>query len=173
MLINSQHIAIDVETSGLAVVSGGRVIEIGAVAIEEGRIVAELSTLIETGTAISYGAYRVHGISREMLRGQPSPAEVWPTFLEFIGSAPLIAHNAPFDLGFIRHELALQGLTLPNQSICTVRLARRCCPQLPNHRLATVARHLLGEIPADCLLHRALDDARLAARIWMAMEAVG
>jgi len=170
LAIKSRHIAVDVETSGLAAVSGGRVIEIGAVAIEEGRIVAELSTLIQTGTPISYGAFKIHGISREMLRGQPAPDEVWPAFLNFIGNAPLIAHNAPFDTGFIRHELALLGLGLPNPSICTVRLARRCCPQLPNHRLATVARHLLGELPGDCHLHRALDDARLAARIWMAMH---
>lgn len=166
----SRHVAIDVETTGLGVASGGRVIEIGAVAIENGRIVAELSTLIQTGTPISYGAFRVHGISREMLQGEPPPAEVWPAFQEFIGAAPLIAHNAPFDIGFVRHELALLGLGLPNPSICTVRLARRGCPQLPNHRLETVARHLLGEIPGDCRLHRALDDARLAARIWMALS---
>jgi len=105
--ITSRHIAVDVETSGLAAVSGGRVIEIGAVAIEGRRMVAELSTLIQTGTPISYGAFKIHGISREMLRGQPAPDEVWPAFLNFIGNAPLIAHNAPFDTGFIRHELAL------------------------------------------------------------------
>lgn len=163
----SRHIAIDVETTGLAVAAGGRVIEIGAVAIEGGRIVAELSTLIRTATPISYGAFSIHGISKEMLHGKPSPAEVWPTFLEFVGCAPLIAHNAPFDIGFIRHELALLGLVMPNPSICTVRLARRRCPQLPNHRLETVARHLLGDIPVDCRLHRALDDARLAAQIWI------
>lgn len=116
------------------IASGGRVIEIGAVAIEDGRIVDELSTLIRTNAPISYGAFRVHGISPEMLRGKPTPMEVWPTFLEFIGNAPLIAHNAPFDMSFVRHELAL-----------------------------------LGDIPADCRLHRALDDARLAARVWMAM----
>lgn len=166
----SRHIAIDVETTGLGIAAGGRVIEIGAVAIEDGRIIAELSTLIRTGTPISYGAFRVHGISREMLHSKPSPAEVWPAFMEFAGHAPLIAHNAPFDMGFIRHELALLGLALPNPSICTVRLARRCCPQLPNHRLETVARYLFGSIPADCRLHRALDDARLAARIWMALD---
>jgi DNA polymerase-3 subunit epsilon len=102
-----------------------------------------------------------------MLAGKPAPGEVWHSFREFVGDAPLIAHNSSFDSAFIRHELALLGQRLPNQWHCTVRLARKRLPHLPNHRLETVARHLLGEIPADCRLHRALDDARLTARVWL------
>jgi len=160
-------VVVDVETTGFSVQRGGRVIEIGAVAIEAGRIVAELGTLIDTGAEISYGAYRVHGISAAMLAGKPAPADVWSSFREFVGDAELVAHNSPFDSAFVRHELALLGQRLPNQWGCTVRLARRRLPHLPNHRLETVARHLLGEIPADCRLHRALDDARLTARVWL------
>jgi DNA polymerase-3 subunit epsilon len=104
-----------------------------------------------------------------MLRGKPSPAEAWPWFVDFVGNSPLVAHNSPFDSGFIRHELALLGMRLRNPWHCTVRLARKHLPQLPNHRLETVARHLLGDIPADCRLHRALGDARLAARVWIEM----
>ena len=162
-----RKVVVDVETTGLSVQRGGRVIEIGAVVIEAGRIVAELGTLIDTGAEISYGAFRVHGISGEMLSGQPEPEEVWSSFREFVGDAELIAHNAPFDSAFVRHELALLGHGLTNQWHCTVRLARKRLPQLYNHKLDTVYRHLCGEFPHSLQRHRALDDARLTARIWI------
>ena len=54
-----------------------------------------------------------------------------------------------------------------------MHLARQRLPHLPNHRLETVARHLLGELPEECRLHRALDDARLAARVWLALQGEG
>ena len=102
-----------------------------------------------------------------MLAGQPEPEEVWSSFWEFIGDAELIAHNSPFDSAFIRHELALIGRQISNQWHCTVRLARKRLPQLSNHKLATVYRHLCGDIPAGTQRHRALDDARMTAQIWL------
>jgi DNA polymerase-3 subunit epsilon len=162
-----RKVIVDVETTGMSVKGGGRVIEIGAVAVENGTIVDELGSLIDTGAAISYFAYRVHGISEEMLAGQPEPEEVWSAFREFVGNAELIAHNSPFDSAFVRHELALIGHGLTNQWHCTVRLARKRLPHLPNHKLDTVYRHLFGEIPSSMQRHRALDDARLTARIWV------
>ncbi|MBV5339473.1 MAG: 3'-5' exonuclease [Deltaproteobacteria bacterium] len=163
---NSRYIAVDVETSGLSVQRGGRVIEIGAVVLQGGVIVAEFGSQIDTGASISYGAFLVHGISEGMLSGQAAPEHVWSSFLKFAGDAPLVAHNAPFDSGFIRHELVLLGCELPNQWHCTVRLARQKLPQLPNHKLDTVYRYLFGGLPKSVQRHRALDDARLAARIW-------
>ncbi len=160
-------VVVDVETTGLSVLRGGRVIEVGAVVLEEGVVVAEYGALIDTGAQISYGAYRVHGISEEMLVGQPEPAEVWQAFHELVGNAPLVAHNAPFDSAFVRHELSLLGKGLVNPWHCTVRLARRTLPHLPNHRLDTVYRYLFGAIPHDTARHRALDDARLAAKVFV------
>lgn len=154
----------------MSVRRGGRVIEIGALALENGIVVAEFDTLIDTGAEISYGAYLVHGISQDMLYGKPQPEEVWSRFREFIGGAGLIAHNAPFDSAFIRRELALLGVGLPNPWSCTVRLARKCLPQLPNHKLGTVYRYLFGSFPASVQRHRALDDARLTARIWVELR---
>ena len=160
-------IVVDVETTGLSVRHRGRVIEVGAVALENGIVVGELGTLIDAGAPISYGAWRVHGISEEMLCGKPSPEDVWATFRAFAGDAPLVAHNAPFDSAFVRNELALLGHRLPNPWHCTVRLARRLLPQLPNHKLDTVYRYLFGALPSSVKRHRALDDARMAARIWV------
>lgn len=159
-------IVVDTETTGISLRQGGRVIEIGAVAVENGGIVAELATLIDTGAPISYGAWRVHGISADQVAGKPTPEEVWPWFLEFAGTSPLVAHNAAFDRPLIRHELRLLGLTLSNPWRCTLQLTRRLLPHLPNHRLDTVYHYLFGPPPAGILRHRALDDARMTARIW-------
>lgn len=163
----NRTVIIDVETTGLSVKRGGRVIEVGAVEVVGNSIVAEFDTLIDTGAEISYGAYLVHGISQEMLCGKPQPEEVWKRFLEFAGDAQMVAHNAPFDSSFVRHEVALLGDTIPNSWHCTVRLARRCLPHLANHKLDTVYRYLFGSLPESVQRHRALDDARLAARIWV------
>ena len=160
-------VVVDTETTGLSVKNGGRVIEVGAVAIENGQVVAELATLINTGTAISYGAFRVHGISADMLAGRPAPEEVWPWFLEFAGNSRLVSHNATFDSAFVHHELRLLGVAFNNPWYCTLQLARKKLVHLPNHSLETVCRHLFGELPKGVQRHRALDDARMAARVWV------
>lgn len=163
-------VVVDVETSGLSAQNGGRVIEIGAVVVDNGQVVAEFGTLISVAAPIHYGAERVHGISAAMLRGQPEPQAVWPQFLELVGATPLVAHNYHFDRGFILHELTQLGLGLPNHWHCTLRQARKLLPELPNHRLSTVATALLGGIPSDLSLHRALDDARLTAQVWVELQ---
>lgn len=162
----SRYVVVDVETTGLSA-ERDRVIEIGAVLIEGGRIVAEYDTLIEVDAPIHWAAQRVHGISREMLHGQPAPETVWPVFAGFMADSIVVGHNVRFDLNFIRREMARCSITLNNRSKCTVHLSRKLLPDLPNHRLETVARHLLGELPEKCRLHRALDDARLTARVWL------
>lgn len=160
--------AIDIETSGLSPM-GDRVIEYGAVKIADGKMVCEIDTLIDVPCRIHPGARRTHEIDNTMLGGQPGPEAAWQDFLAFIGQAPLVAHNARFDINFIQCELGRLNSRLTNKSICTLQLARRRYPRLNNHRLATVARHVLGEIPADCRQHRALGDARLVAYLWRAM----
>jgi DNA polymerase-3 subunit epsilon len=167
---NKRIVVLDLETTGFSPHRGDRVIEIGAVAVICGVVVAEFQSLIRVPRAIPWQASRVHGITDEMLAGQPSPEEIFPEFCDFIGGSTLVAHNARFDLSFLRYELRLLGLGLNNNHLCTLELARRRLPHLPDHRLETVARHLLGQLPAETRLHRALDDARLAARVWMAME---
>lgn len=163
-------VAVDVETTGISTARGGRVIEVGAVAIEDGSLAASFQSLIDVKATISTGAYRVHGISQGMLEGKPGPSDVWSRFRDFVSDAPLIAHNASFDSSYINHEMALLGQRLHNRWYCTVRLARKRLPHLCNHKLGTVARHLFPDLPADLRLHRALDDARLAGRIWLALE---
>ena len=154
-----RHVVLDLETTGLSHRRGDRVIEVGAVAVECGGITEEFHSLIDAGRPISPYARRVHGISEAMLAGQPSPETVFPALKTFLRGSPLVCHNAPFDLGFLRAEFSRCGLALPNPFRCTLRLSRRRYPHLTDHRLETVARHLLGEIPTGFRLHRALADA--------------
>lgn len=172
MLRDERWVVVDVETTGLSA-GRDRVIEIGAVAGMGDRIVAEFHRLVDPGRPVSWQAQQVHGITDAMLRGQPTARQVLPEFHRFLGQSSLVAHNARFDLAFLRHELGRLGLGLANRYHCTLQLSRRALPALPNHRLETVARHLFGKLDEQERLHRALADARLTARVWLALRAGG
>jgi len=121
---------------------------------------------------IPWQVQQVHGITNEMLEGEPKPDEVWSEFYKFIAGSILVAHNASFDIGFLRHEFALLGMGLNNRSLCTLKMSRNLYPHLPNHKLETVSRYLLGRSCMRMQRHRALDDAKLAAMIWLEMEKI-
>jgi DNA polymerase-3 subunit epsilon len=164
-----RFIAVDVETTGLSTSRGDRIIEIGAVVLEGDRIGEEFHALISVKERIHWAAQQVHGITEEMLIGKPKADEVMPEFRKFIADNTLVSHNARFDMGFISHEFLRLGMGLTNPYHCTLELSRRLYPKLRNHRLETVYRHLCGRIPELTQRHRALDDARLVARMWMEM----
>jgi len=163
-------VVFDVETTGLSPMLGHRIIEIGAVRLENGAITTSFHSLIACGRPIPKGAQRVHGITDDMLHGRPPPEEVFEDFRAFIGKSMLAAHNARFDRSFLRNEFNRLGWGLPNRMLCTLKRSRRLLPELPNFKLETVARYLLGDLPKDIRLHRALDDARLVARVWQTLE---
>jgi DNA polymerase III epsilon subunit family exonuclease len=133
-------------------------------------ICEEFHSLICVKKQIHWAAQQVHGITHEMLAGKPKADEVMPLLMEFIKDSTLVAHNARFDMGFISHEFLQLGMGLSNPYHCTLDLSRRLYPKLRNHKLETVYRHLFGSMPADGQTHRALDDARLVARMWMEMR---
>jgi len=162
-------IVFDIETTGLSPNQGHRIIELGAVRLSAGQVVDEFHSLIDAGVAIDPRAQAVHGISRAMLRGQPQPEQVIPGFRSFIGTVRLVAHNAPFDTRFLRAEFAQFGHGLPNCIECTLKLSRRILV-LPNYRLDTVYRHLGGKVDGAMQRHRALDDAKMAAFVWLKLQ---
>ncbi len=127
----------------------------------------EFHRLIDIGRPIPKAASRIHGITAEMLTSQPKAEEVLKAFCQFIGKGILVAHNADFDIGFLRYENSRIGQSLPNRHICTLKVSRKLYPGLPDYRLETVAKHILGIEIDKGMRHRALDDARLTARIWM------
>jgi DNA polymerase-3 subunit epsilon len=168
-----KYVVFDVETTGLRIWRNDRIIEIGAVVVIGEDIIEEFHTLIDADKPITKAAQKIHGITREMLTGQPKAEETLTRFQQFIGDSTLVAHNADFDIGFLGYEYSHIGQGLRNRHICTLKLSRKLYPRLPDYRLETVAKHILGIEIDEGRQHRALDDARLTARIWMKMKEMG
>jgi len=168
--MKQRYVCFDVETTGLYPQRDDRIIEIGAVSLEDGHVVEEFHSFLNSGKAISGTAQRIHGISREMLIDKLGPEEVMPKFMAFISNSVLIAYNAKFDMKFLRYELARLGRSLPNRYLCALEIIRKAYTELPNYRLETVYKHLFGDFSEETIRHRAIDDARLVARIWLEIE---
>ncbi len=167
-----KYVVFDVETTGLRLWRNDRIIEIGAVAVVGEFMAEEFHTLIDTDKPITEAAQRIHGITREMLAGQAKAEDALTSFQRFIGYSTLVAHNTDFDIGFLGFEFSRIGQGLRNRHICTLKLSRKLYPGLSDYRLETVANHVLGiEIDKD-RLHRASDDARLTAKIWLKMKEI-
>jgi DNA polymerase III subunit epsilon len=162
-----RHVVVDLETTGLSPRQGHRAIEIGAVAVENGVVVEEFTSLIDAGIPVPPVVQAIHGITDEMLAGQPKPEEVLPRFSEFIAGSVLVAHNAAFDIRFLRHEFARLKMGLPHRHICTLELSRSRLARLPDYTLETIYLHLFPEAGLHRQNHRALDDARMTAKIWL------
>ena len=165
-----RYIVFDVETTGLRLWRNDRIIEIGAVAVAGEDMAEEFHTLIDADKPITRAAQKIHGITREMLAGQPKAREALIAFQRFIGNSTLVAHNTDFDIGFLGFEYSRIGQGLRNRHICTLKLSRKLYPGLSDYRLETVAKHILGIEIDKNRRHRALDDARLTARIWIKMR---
>ena len=99
-----------------------------------------------------------------MLKGKPSIEEIMPLFLRFCADCSIVAHNARFDMGFIKHNAEKQGLDCDFEVLDTLEIARRLFPRLVNHKLDTVTSYLGIELLAH---HRAADDAKATAHIFL------
>jgi DNA polymerase III epsilon subunit family exonuclease len=143
-----------------------RIIEIGAYRVRGGEVLDEFETLINPETSVPKFLANLTGISDEMLTSAPKFVDMTRAFLDFIGDAVLVAHNANFDLPLLNREInrVFAGHRLRNAHLCTVDLARRLVPQLDSHRLDAVAAYFQVGIPRR---HRAADDALATARVFL------
>jgi len=164
-LYETDFVVFDLETTG-AKVPPCRVTEIGAFRISRGKIVDEYQTLINPLMPIPAFITELTGISDDMVKNAPQFSEIAEEFLAFVGDAVLVAHNAPFDIRFINHEIGkvFDGYRLGNPHLCTVQLSRKLLPQIDNHRLHTVADYYSIIIENR---HRAADDALATAKIFV------
>jgi DNA polymerase III epsilon subunit family exonuclease len=154
-----EFIAFDLETTGLHS-TFCQIVEIGAVRFRvDGTEVGRMEQLVDPGCPVPERAVAVHGITDDMLLGQPRIEDVLPEFLQFLGSSNtiLMAHNASFDIGFLSIAMSRCETALPASPVLdTLKLSRWRLARLRNHRLETVARHLRI---SDSTVHRALGDA--------------
>jgi len=160
-------IVLDFETTGLSPDSGDRAIEIGAVCIEDGVVTGQFQQLMNPGRRVDRFIEDYTGISNKMLKDAPPCQEVMHRFADFIGDCNLVAHNAAFDKRFLDAELRHIGRTYSGQFACSMLAARRIYPKAPNHQLGTLVKH--AKIPVEGVFHRALYDAQMTSRLWLAM----
>ena len=161
-LSKTTFVVLDLETSGASPKIGSAITEIGAVKVCGGQVLGTFKTFVNPGTSLPPFITELTGITDEMLVDAPRIESVLPTLLEFLGSdksTVFVAHNAPFDLSFLKASAALHGYKWPNfRVIDTVKAARFVLTKddVANYQLGTLAVYFRTEIAPN---HRALDDA--------------
>jgi DNA polymerase-3 subunit epsilon len=169
-LRETTFVVVDLETTGGAA-DGGGITEIGAVKVRGGEPLGELATLINPGERIPPFITLLTGITETMLAPAPPIEAVLPSFLEFLHDAVLVAHNAPYDVGFLKAACARHGYVWPRPRVLdTVTLARRALTrdEVANHKLGTLAAYFRTPHQPS---HRALADARATVDVLHALIA--
>jgi DNA polymerase-3 subunit epsilon len=168
-----RQVVLDTETTGLEPSAGHRIIEIGCIEIINRRVTNNhWHHYIQPDREVDEGAFAVHGISNEFLRDKPRFADLADDFLDYIRGAELIIHNAPFDVGFLNHELALLGDDQPRiADICgvldTLVMARQRHPGQKNNLDALCKRYEIDNSART--LHGALLDSEILAEVYLIM----
>lgn len=167
-----RQIILDTETTGLSPALGHRIIEVAAVEMVNRRLTGKhFHCYLNPEREIDAGAQQVHGITLEFLQDKPKFAEVAQEFIEFVQGGELIIHNAPFDIGFLNHELSLTSKAAI-ASVCagvidTLKLAKELHPGQKNNLDALCRRYAVDN--SNRTLHGALLDAELLADVYIAM----
>lgn len=160
LLREATFVVVDLETTGGSVAAGCSITEIGAVKVCAGERLGEFQTLVRPSDPIPPFISVLTGITNQMVAGAPSIASALPAFLEFAAGSILVAHNAPFDVGFLRANAAALDIAWPGfQVLDTAKLARRVVTRddAPNCKLSSLARLFRSSTTPN---HRALSDAR-------------
>ncbi len=162
-LIDHTFVVIDLETTGIS--RFDRICEIGMIRIEGNEIVDRFDSLINPGVSINNTVF--HGIENWMVKDAPSFRDIADQVADYIRGTVLIAHNAPFDMRFIRYEFQRLNTDLSNVALCTLKLARKLHPRFPTHRLDYMLREydIINEHH-----HRAVNDAESSARLFLQMQ---
>ncbi len=157
---------IDVETTGGSP-TDSRVLEIGVIRVENNRVVDELKTLIDPQSTIPPWITKLTGIVGRDVVGAPKFKDIVPQLTRLLDGAIFVAHNAPFDYGFISAEHSRLERPFNPPQLCTVRLSRALYPELPRHKLQNIIDHF-GLRAAH--RHRAYDDALVLWQLWQIMQ---
>ncbi|PWB57245.1 MAG: DNA polymerase III subunit epsilon [Nitrosomonadales bacterium] len=167
-----RQIILDTETTGLETSLGHRIIEIAAVEMVNRQLTGNhFHQYLNPGREIDPGAQQVHGISLEFLQDKPAFRDVVDDFLGYVAGGELVIHNAPFDVGFLNHELGLLGME-PIQHYCpvitdTLKMAKQLRPGQKNNLDALCRTYQIDN--SKRTLHGALVDTELLAEVYLAM----
>ena len=161
--LDSTFVVFDIETTGFSAVND-RIIEIGAVKVENGMITEKFSEFVNPERPIPFEIEKLTSINDRMVEDAPNISVILPKFMDFCGGAVLVAHNADFDTGFIRHNCEVLGLPYDYTYVDTLGIARSFLEGLKNYKLDTVVEAM------GCTLanhHRAVDDAGATADVFV------
>ncbi len=153
-------VVLDFESTGLNTAKA-RIIEVGAVKLVEGTVTETFQQLVDPGEALPPKITEITGITDANLQGQPKAETVLPKLLEFIGDAPLAAHNAAFDVSLLKSELKRLNLHWNGPVLDTLTYARKLYPKLKSFRLGALCKHLGVSLKNA---HRAVHDAAATAQ---------
>ena len=161
--LDSTFVVFDIETTGFSAVND-RIIEIGAVKVENGMITEKFSEFVNPERPIPFEIEKLTSINDRMVEDAPNISVILPKFMDFCGDSVLVAHNADFDTGFIRHNCEVLGLPYDYTYVDTLGIARSFLEGLKNYKLDTVVEAM------GCTLanhHRAVDDAGATADVFV------
>lgn len=161
--LDAAYVVFDIETTGFSPVTN-RIIEIGAVKVESGQITDRFSAFVNPQVPIPFEIEKLTGISDSMVIDADTIEVVLPRFLEFVGDAALVAHNASFDVGFIKENAKRQNIPVDFTYVDTVGIARTLLTGQAKYTLDAVAKTLKISLENH---HRAVDDAECTAEIFL------
>ena len=159
--INTTYCVLDLETTGLSFRTE-KITEIGIMKIKNGEVIDEFSTFVNPQKPIPQKVIEVTNITDDMVKDAPVIEEVFPKILDFIGDSVLVAHNADFDIGFLKHNAKELGYSLENTYLDTLKLAKQLFPDFKKYKLGIIADKL-GIVVE--VAHRALDDVDTTVKI--------
>ena len=162
-MLDDTYVVFDLETTGFSPIKD-KIIEIGAVKVERGKITERFSTFVNPKVPIPFQITQLTSITDQMVMDAPDIETVLPKFLAFVGDAVLVAHNASFDVGFIEQNCRYQDRIPDFTSVDTVAMARILLPTLSKFKLNVVANALHISLENH---HRAVDDAGATAEIFV------
>lgn len=159
-MINT-YVSLDLETTGLNP-KLDKIIEIGAVKVDNGVIIDRFSTYVNPGVVLNEHTISLTGITQDIVNSAPSIQEVLSLLLDFLGELPLVGHKILFDYSFVKKACVDAKLSFERKGIDTLRLSRACLLELPKKTLGAVCEYY--KIPIEA--HRAYSDAQATAQVY-------
>ena len=163
--IDGEYCVLDLETTGLSFRTE-KITEVGIIKIKNGEVVDEFECFVNPEKPIPQEVVEVTHITDDMVKDAETIDKVIPKIIDFIGDSVLVAHNADFDIGFLKHNFAEYGYELNNTYIDTLRLAKVIFPEMKKYKLGMIADKLNIEV---IVAHRALDDVKTLVAVFNVM----
>lgn len=162
----NSYISLDLEMTGLNL-KEDRIIEIGAYKIEEGKILAEFSALINPQCRIPEFVSALTGITDDKVKNEPNINEVLPDFLNFCGDLPLLGHNIMFDFSFLKRRAVILNHNFEKKGLDTLKLIRKLVPEMEKKNLKDACHYFGIQMEGA---HRAKEDAKAAHRLYQKLK---